>query len=178
LFFCRKIFPSLPPVSLQPCIILSTVSSQPDDIQILAQRYAQMSDGELQLIASQQSDLTEAAKNALRAELMRRGMAQTLEGKAGPPPGHDEVEFQDLVTVRRFASLSEALVAKGSLESAGIECYLVDDNMVRIFVSTFTEGVRLQAKPEDLAAALEILDEPPPESLEDEAASTPDSGTV
>jgi len=78
------------------------------------------------------------------------------------------------VTVRRFAGLSEALVAKGSLESAGIECYMVDDNMVRIFVPTFTEGVRLQVRPEDLAVATEILEEPAPENLEDEEASTPD----
>jgi hypothetical protein len=146
------------------------MTSQPDDIQILAQRYAEMSNEELQLISSQQSDLTVVAQNALRLELTRRGMAQAMEGQASPP-GRDEVEFQDLVTVRRFAELTEALVAKGSLESAGIECYLVDDNMVRIFVPTFTEGVRLQVKPEDLVVATEILEEPAPENLEDEGAS-------
>jgi predicted PP-loop superfamily ATPase len=147
------------------------MTSQQEDTRNLAQRYAQMSDEELQLISSQQSDLTEAAQNALRVELTRRGMAQALAGQAGPP-GRDEVEFKDLVTVRRFAELTEALVAKGSLESAGIECYLVDDNMVRIFVPTFTEGVRLQVRPEDLAAATEILNEPAPENFEDEEAST------
>ena len=149
------------------------MTSQQDGTQNLAQRYAQMSDEELQLISGQQSDLTGAAQNALRVELTRRGMAQVLEGKASLP-GRDEVEFQDLVTVRRFAGLSEALVAKGSLESAGIESYMVDDNMVRIFVPTFTEGVRLQVRPEDLAVATEILEEPAPENLEDEEASTPD----
>lgn len=124
-----------------------------------------MSDEELQLISSQQSDLTAPARTALHVELERRGVLQTLEGQTPPPLGHDEVEFQDLVTVRRFRTLSEALVAKGGLESAGIECYLVDDNMVRIFVSTFTGGVRLQVKSEDLAPATEILDEPAPEFL-------------
>jgi hypothetical protein len=147
------------------------MSSPADDAQNLAQRYAQMSDEELQLISSQQFDLTEAAQSALRAELERRGMAQALQGMGGPPPGHDEVEFQDLVTVRRFRELSEALIAKGSLESAGIECHLVDDNMVRIFVSTFTGGVRLQVKPEDLAAATAILDEPAPSEAEIDEAS-------
>ena len=132
-----------------------------------------MSNEELQLISSQQSDLTEPAQNALRLELTRRGMAQVLESQASPP-GREAVEFKHLVTVRRFAELTEALVAKGSLESAGIECYLVDDNMVRIFVPTFTEGVRLQVKPEDVAAATEILDAPAPENLEDEEASSPD----
>ncbi|HMK22352.1 MAG TPA: DUF2007 domain-containing protein [Terriglobales bacterium] len=149
------------------------MTSRPDDTQNLAPRYAQMSNEELQLISSQQSDLTEAARTALRAELERRGMAQALEGTAGPP-GYDEVEFQNLVTVRRFRELSEALIAKGSLESAGIECYLVDDNMVRIFVSTFTGGVRLQVKPDDLAAATEILNAPPPPDVEGDE-TTPSS---
>lgn len=146
------------------------MTSQPEATQQLAERYAQMSDEELQLIFSQQDDLTDSAQNALRTELVRRGMAQALEGKA-EPSGHDELEFQNLVTVRRFRELPEALIAKGSLESAGIECYLADDNMVRIFVSTFTGGVRLQVKPEDLAAATEILDEPAPIDLEGDDGS-------
>ena len=36
------------------------------------------------------------------------------------------------VTIRAFRDLPEALLAKGSLESAGIDCFLVDDNMVRL----------------------------------------------
>jgi hypothetical protein len=139
--------------------------TQPDESQELAQHYAEMSDGELQLISSQQADLTDAARSALGTELTRRGIAQASEGESGPSRGHDEVEFQDLVTLRRFRDLPEALIAKGSLESAGIDCYLVDDNMVRIFVPTFTGGARLQIKPDDLAEATEILNEPVPQNF-------------
>lgn len=39
---------------------------------------------------------------------------------------------RDMVAIRRFRDLPEALLAKGSLESAGIECALTDENMVRM----------------------------------------------
>jgi len=94
--------------------------------------------------------------------MQRRGLAETT----ATPNGYDEVEFRDLITARRFRGLSEALIAKGSLDSAGIESFLVDDNMGRIFVPTFTGGVRLQVRPEDLDAVNEILNEPAPESSE------------
>ena len=172
MFFCRNFHYRAPPAP-QALYHRVGMTSQPDNTQQLADRYAQMSDGELWLISSQRSDLTETAQSTLRAELVRRGMAQAREGEAALPLGHDEVEFQELVTVRRFRDLSEALIAKGSLESAGIDCFLVDDNMVRIFVSTFTGGVRLQVKAEDLAAATEILDEPAPADLESDEMSQP-----
>ena len=75
------------------------------------------------------------------------------------PEGYDHAEFRNLVTIRKFRDLPEALLAKGGLESAGIESYLADDNMVRIFVSTFTGGVRLQVQAEEADAAAQILDE-------------------
>ena len=42
------------------------------------------------------------------------------------------VELRELVTIRQFRDLPEVLLAKGSLESAGIECFLVDENIVRL----------------------------------------------
>ena len=138
------------------------MSSQSDESQKLAQRYSQMTDGELQEISADRVDLTESGRSALLAEMQRRGLSESPE----IPNGYDQVEFRDLVTARRFRGLSEALIAKGSLDSAGIESFLVDDNMGRIFVPTFTGGVRLQVRPEDLDAVNEILNEPAPESLE------------
>jgi len=138
------------------------MSSQSDESQKLAQRYSQMTDGELQEISADRVDLTESGRSALLAEMQRRGLSESPE----IPNGYDQVEFRDLVTARRFRGLSEALIAKGSLDSAGIEGFLADDNMGRIFVSTFTGGVRLQVRPEDLDAVNEILNEPAPESLE------------
>jgi hypothetical protein len=127
-----------------------------EDSARLAQLYSAMTDAELEIIAKYPDSLTDAARSALTAELQRRN----LHVEPAPPEGHDEAEYRNLVTIRKYRDLPEALLAKGSLESAGIECQLVDENMVRMFVSTFTGGVRLQVMPEDVAAAEEILDEP------------------
>lgn len=123
-----------------------------------------MNDGELQNIAKESSSLTGAAQSVLEAELRRRNLTQEA---AQVPEGYDEPEFRNLVTIRKFRQLPEALLAKGSLESAGIESYLADDNMVRIFVPTFTGGVRLQVRAEDADAATQILDEPNLQDIED-----------
>ena len=81
-------------------------------------------------------------------------------------------EPSQLLTIRRFRDLPEALLAKGSLESAGIECLLGDDNMVRLdwFISNLIGGVKLQVKPEDAAVATEILDQPIPEEFDVEGS--------
>jgi hypothetical protein len=79
-----------------------------------------------------------------------------------------EPEFQKFVTVRKFRDLPEALLAKGSLESAGIECRLFDDNMVRLdwFWSNLLGGIKLQVTQEEVGSANAILDQPIPEDLE------------
>ena len=80
-------------------------------------------------------------------------------------PESDEVEFQKLITIRKFRDLPEALLAKGSLDSAGIESFLGDDNIVRLdwFISNLIGGIKLRVRPEDLEAAEEILNQPIPE---------------
>jgi hypothetical protein len=128
--------------------------------------YSQMTDPELERIAADPSSLTDLARGILQAELRRRGL-QPLEISSEPIPD-PVVEFQDLVPVRKFRDLPEALLAKGSLESAGIECHLADDNMVRMdwFISNLLGGVKLLVKPEDVEAAAEILDQPIPEDFD------------
>ena len=83
-------------------------------------------------------------------------------------PGSDVVERRELITIRKFRDLPEAILAKGLLESSGLECYLADDNMVRMdwFISNFVGGVKLQVKPEDGEAANAILEQPIPEQFE------------
>ena len=79
-----------------------------------------------------------------------------------------EQEFEKLVTIRKFRDLPEALLAKGVLESAGIECNLLDDNMVRLdwFWSNLIGGMRLQVLPEEVDSANAILDQPIPENFD------------
>jgi Putative prokaryotic signal transducing protein len=66
--------------------------------------------------------------------------------------------------IRRFQNLPEALLTQGS-DSSGIECFLTDDNMVRMdwFISNLLGGVKLLVNREDVEAATAILDEPTPE---------------
>ena len=125
--------------------------------------YSAMSDEELGQIAESGDELSDAAQEAFRAEVARRGLKMEI----APPRGEDVFEFNETVTLRQFRDLPEALLAKGSLESAGIEAYLVDDNMIRMdwFISNLLGGIKLKVRPEDAEAAGEILNQPIPEML-------------
>ena len=59
------------------------------------------------------------------------------------------------VTVARFTSPLEAQIAKGMLESVGIECFLIGENVNQLLQAAFR--VRLQVASEDEAAARELL---------------------
>jgi hypothetical protein len=64
--------------------------------------------------------------------------------------------------------MPEALLAKGCLESAGIDSCLVDDNIVRLdwFWSDLVGGIKLEVDPKDFDVAEEILDQPIPEGFD------------
>lgn len=126
--------------------------------------YSAMSDEELGPIAESGDELSDAAREAFQAEVARRG----LKIEISPSGGEDVFEFNETVTLRQFLDLPEALLAKGSLESAGIQAYLVDDNMVRLnwFISNILGGIKLKVRAEDAEAAREILNQPIPETLD------------
>lgn len=131
--------------------------------QRLADTYAAMTDGELQKLARNPEALTEVAWEALEDELDRRHL-EIPSDHADPVAALD---FQKLVMIRQFRDLPEALLAKGSLESAGIECFLRDDNLVRLdwFISNFIGGIKLCVRQEDVQNATQLLDEPILEGL-------------
>lgn len=131
----------------------------------LARTYAAMTDDELLRLARHPDSLTESARETLEDELERRDIEDPDEDE--PAARHNEIELQDLVTVRQFRDLPEALLAKGSLESAGIECFLRDDNLVRLdwFISNFIGGIKLCVRTQDAATARQLLDEPILEGL-------------
>ena len=77
------------------------------------------------------------------------------------PESSEESNPDDLVTIRKIQDLHDASLAKTTLESAGIECFLADAYMIgRV------GQVRLQVRREDSEAAKAILDGPIPESFE------------
>ena len=157
----------------------------------LSEFYAGQMDGELEKVAAEAYELTEIARGALLAEIPKRGLNVNLaehppviipKKKAEPqvsfPPPNDppskesheggEFEHRNMVTIRKFRDLPEALLAKGSLDSAGIECILVDENMVRLdwFISNLLGGVKLQVNAEDAAEAEAVLSQPIPEDFD------------
>jgi hypothetical protein len=138
-----------------------------EELQQLTELYSSMAEAELQELAEDSVELTDLARTVLKDEIKRRGLNIVLEKPSTTP---DPVEEPELKTIRRFRDLPEALPAKGLLESAGIECYLADDNMVRLdwFVSNAISNMRLQVKQSDAEEAIEILDQPAPAASEDE----------
>ncbi len=67
--------------------------------------------------------------------------------------------LRELVTVRSFFNPSEGMLAKALLDSAGIECFLADDNAARIIGGNIP-GIRLQVNRADADAAMALLDQP------------------
>ena len=132
--------------------------------------YSGMSDDELERVAATGYELSEIARQALEAEISHRGRGIAIAA----PPGYDVYELNETVTVRKFRDLPDALLAKGSLESAGIEAYLFDDNMIRMdwFYSNLIGGIKLKVQPGDVDAANEILSRPIPEAIEIEGADS------
>lgn len=135
-----------------------------EELARIAGVYSAMSDEELGQIADSGDELSAAALEAFQAEVAKRG----LKIEIAPLQGVDVFEFNETVTLRQFRDLPEALLAKGSLESAGIQAYLVDDNMIRMdwFISNLLGGIKLKVGVEDAEAATEILNQPIPENLD------------
>ncbi len=123
-----------------------------------------MSELELNELLADVYSLVPEARAALAAEFATRG----LEFNEPLLPGKDTpAEFRELVTIRRYRDLSEAIVARAVIESAGIFCFLKDENLVRLDwqVSNFIGGIRLQVSAADVESAESILSEPIPEEI-------------
>src|ERR1700678_3176770 len=122
----------------------------------IADGYKNMPEGELLKVAHSYDSLTEIAQTALRAEFARRNLE--------PPIVEDEEaapERRKLVTLCRYRDLSEAIVARTLLESAGIYVFLRDENLVRLDwqVSNLVGGRRRQVEAKDQAGAAELLEQ-------------------
>jgi hypothetical protein len=65
-------------------------------------------------------------------------------------------EVSLLVTIREFGEMSEALLAQGCLQSAGIETFLADTNIARLEWGV-TRGLRLQVDADDAETAVALL---------------------
>ena len=102
----------------------------------IAAVYSAMSDEELRQIAASGDELSDAAHEAFAAEIAKRDL---------------HIEIAPLLAAKMLLSstkpsrsansaISPTPCLQGSLESAGIHAYLVDDNMIRMdwFISNLT----------------------------------------
>src|SRR5882672_7958262 len=128
----------------------------------LARLYSEKSDDALSELAKDAGNLTETAQQVLLLELSKRGMQIRAEGvevgeesQLAPQPKISG----PLEMVKRFRDLPEAFVAKSILDSAGIDCFLADENVVRIdwLYSNLIGGAKLMVRPEDLDEATQLL---------------------
>jgi hypothetical protein len=79
--------------------------------------------------------------------------------------------LRDLLTIRQFRDLPQALLAKSVLDSAGIECFLGDDNLIRMdwLWSNLLGGIKLRVRQEDALVASRLLEG---DSIEGDAESS------
>lgn len=134
----------------------------------LEELYAAMSEGELGEAAADADSLTDVARRALRAEMLRREIEAPPETKTVAEAGGVEGQAPKPVIVGRYRDLSPATVAKSILESAGIDAFLADDNVIRLdwAISNALGGIKLLVRDEDAAAARELLEVHIPEKFE------------
>jgi hypothetical protein len=124
----------------------------------LSRLYGSMTEGEVEKLAADAGSLSEAAKWALKLDLSRRGLKTKLS-EPGPPP--EATKLSKLVNLRQYMTLPEALLAKSILDSAGIESFLGDQNIIRMdwFLTNALGGVKLRVREEDVEAAMALLNQ-------------------
>lgn len=129
----------------------------------IAERYSRFTDEELQKLAGEAWSLIEPAKQALATELARRDLEMDL---AANPPAR--LPPPNLVILRTFTDLPEALLARGALDSAGIESFLIDETTIRMdwLWSNALGGVKLSVTPDHAEAAAQLLDQEIPENFD------------
>jgi hypothetical protein len=127
-----------------------------EELHRLAAQYFGKSDEELVELAEDAPSLTDLAKSALQAEIDRRKLGFGLRELIVPtatdiPP--------NLIALRQFLNLPEALLAKSVLDSAGFESFLADANTIRMdwLLSNAIGGVKLLVRSTDASAADELL---------------------
>jgi len=125
-----------------------------------ARYYETLTEEELRRLAHDAWSLTDAGKEALQAELVRRSLNFVLA--AAPPL---DIPASKLIILRKFRDMPGALLAQSALESAGIESFLRDETTIRMdwLWSNALGGVKLCVKDEDAKAATQVLGQEIPE---------------
>lgn len=72
-------------------------------------------------------------------------------------------ENDTIIVIRAYNFQHEAFIDKAKLDSAGIDCFLKNDNMeiIQPFFTQSADGIKLMVWQNDSVAALEILNDIP-----------------
>jgi len=139
-------------------------SSEIDESRRLQELYAQMSEDELQALAADSSDLTDVAKETLRAEISNRRLDIELTNttpvsETVEPRGDFHPQDSDLVVLHRVWDMNEARQVKQALDAAGIPSYLGPENLddIETFKASFDGGVDMKVWDGDHQGALAVL---------------------
>jgi hypothetical protein len=126
----------------------------------LAQLYGGFGDEELKGLALTFNDLTEPAQRALKAEFVRRGLAQPSPSASETVRSDSDSPLQDFATnapedcTFEFTDVEEAYLAQSVLRSAGIESVVPTSELGAI------DTPRLVVSPADAGSAQLILSRP------------------
>jgi hypothetical protein len=129
----------------------------------ISKLYASMADEELKKLADEAWSLTDVGRDLLKAELTGRKLDFELATTIAP-----ESLPKNIALIRQFRDLPEALLAKGFLESAGIEGFLADETTIRMdwLWSNGLGGIKLCVSAEDEDAATQLLNQEIPENFQ------------
>ena len=135
-----------------------------DESRRLQERYASLTDDELQAVASDSYDLTDIAKQMLQSEIMHRGVDIRLQPAPAPavtyePPEGFDANSLDLIVGYRVGDAEEARKVMGVLHDVGLPCYLGPDNVedADAFHSSFDGGVDLKVRAVDQPRARSVI---------------------
>jgi len=144
----------------------------------LARQYAEFSDVALAELAADAGSLTDSARDALRSELTKRSLPVDLAKPDNAQPIQQRQISGPLVMVKRFRDLPEAQIAESILDSAGIDCFLADENTIRMdwLWSNLLGGFKLMVRPEDLDTATQLLDQANVSESTEQGDTTKESG--
>jgi DNA-directed RNA polymerase subunit M/transcription elongation factor TFIIS len=119
----------------------------------LSERYRQMSDSELLVLAQHNSELTEAAQQILAQEISARRLKLQPEEPPAPPkpelPPDSSSSYDEdrkLVEIRTVWSLSDALQLQTLLDRAGIPLFMGPEKATGVdaVTSNFVNGVSVK----------------------------------
>jgi hypothetical protein len=134
-------------------------SSNDEERRRLTERYADLTEVELEDLAEDAASLTDLARGVLRSEIVRRGLLIEIAEPSAPA---QQEPAPQLPILRVYRDLPDALLARSLLDSGGIQCFLFDENIVRLdwFWSNCVGGVKLRVKEADANDADQFLNQP------------------